>query len=262
MRVGILTDAGSFYAPRVLARSSLRDEHDIVSIWSKSDRATALGRLRASLRKSGLRYTTDRAWALAKLRRKHFAESRSGLALDELEMPVGADLDMIGLPLREIQTANGEDFRSAISEARLDVLVSLFYGEVLDEATFSRPALGTINVHPSLLPTLAGRNPVFWAMAEGLNETGVTIHRINAGIDAGEVLDQAKVAIRSEQTHHALYLEICDLISVRLPFVVSKLLTGSRSNLATNDATREPSYRSTPDVASYRAFRAMGHRFL
>ncbi|GMQ84852.1 MAG: hypothetical protein BMS9Abin07_0417 [Acidimicrobiia bacterium] len=261
MRLGVIIDEGSFYAPRILARSSLREDHDVVGVWTREPGDPIASRLRNALNVSGPRYTIDRAGALSRLRRQRKAELRSDVAAVDLEMPLIGDLEAMGLDRLSMSTANSKEFRTTIHDLGVDMLISLFYGEILDPETFSAPRLGTINVHPSLLPALAGKNPVFWAMAEGLQSTGITIHEIDEGIDTGSILDQSLIAIEPNETHHELYLKVSDVVAKRLPIAVLQRTKRpeERSEIA---STSERSYRSTPTPESYRSFRSLGHRFL
>lgn len=59
----------------------------------------------------------------------------------------------------------------------------------------SLPRYGCLNVHPSLLPAHRGPAPLFWAVRAGERETGVTIHFVDAGLDSGDILLQASIAI-------------------------------------------------------------------
>lgn len=260
MRLGVITDVGSFYAPRILARSSLREDHEVVGVWTRVAGDPITSRL-GTLTTSGLRYTIDRAGALLRLRHQRKADLRSDVAARDLEMPLIQDLDAMGFDRFSMSTANSERFRTTIHDLGVDMLISLFYGEILESETYSAPPLGTINVHPSLLPALAGKSPVFWAMAEGLESTGVTIHEIDEGIDTGPILDQSVIPIESNETHHELYLKVSDVVAKRLPIAVMQRAKRpeERNRIA---STSERSYRSTPTPDSYRSFRSLGHRFL
>lgn len=261
MRLGVIIDNGSYYAPRILAGSSLRDDHEVVGVWTRDTGDPVISRLRTTIAQSGPRYTIDRAAALARLRRQRKSQLGSGVAVEDLEMPLIDDLDALGLDRFSMATANSEQFRSTIDDLGVDMLISLFYGEILEAATYTAPLFGTINVHPSLLPALAGKNPVFWAMAEGLGSTGVTIHEIDEGIDTGPILDQTMIAINPDETHHALYLRVSDVVAQRLPIAVLQRARppGEGPRIL---PTTERSYRSNPTPDAYRLFRSLGHRFL
>ncbi|MCG7848055.1 MAG: methionyl-tRNA formyltransferase, partial [ANME-2 cluster archaeon] len=81
---------------------------------------------------------------------------------------------------------------------------------------FDIPEFRTINIHPSYLPVYRGQHVVNWAIINGENETGVTIHYIDEGIDTGDIIIQKKVPISYEDTaktlHDKIYSEACELV--------------------------------------------------
>ena len=81
-----------------------------------------------------------------------------------------------------------------------DVGVVVAYGHILAPALLALPRHGMLNVHPSLLPELRGAAPVEWAILNGLRQTGVTIMRMEAGLDSGPILLQIPHDINPEVT--------------------------------------------------------------
>ncbi len=71
-----------------------------------------------------------------------------------------------------------------------DVGVVVAYGHILKPELLAIPKRGMLNVHPSLLPELRGAAPIEWAIINGLEQTGVTIMRMDAGMDSGPILLQ------------------------------------------------------------------------
>ncbi len=88
----------------------------------------------------------------------------------------------------DAETADSPDWEG------LDLILTCRF-RLLPPETFSRPKWGAVNLHSSLLPKYRGVHPVSWALVDGQTETGVTLHRIDAGIDTGPVLEQAVVPI-------------------------------------------------------------------
>ncbi|MCK6588565.1 MAG: hypothetical protein L6Q76_13385 [Polyangiaceae bacterium] len=76
-----------------------------------------------------------------------------------------------------------------------DLLVSWFWTTRLPMSLIDAARLGGIGVHPSLLPRHRGPDPTFWAIASGDTETGVTVHRLAAEYDTGEILARERLAI-------------------------------------------------------------------
>jgi len=100
-----------------------------------------------------------------------------------------------GITLLEVEDVNGAACHAALQAARPDVIVSFHFDQIFTLETLSLVRLGGVNIHPSLLPRHRGPIPAFWALQEGPGATGISIHRIAAQIDAGEVLAQRAHAL-------------------------------------------------------------------
>lgn len=85
----------------------------------------------------------------------------------------------------------------------LDLLLTCRFS-LLKKSVFARPRLGSVNIHSSLLPAYRGVHPVTWAIVNGESETGISIHKINDGIDTGDILIQRRTAILEEDNFHTL----------------------------------------------------------
>ena len=100
-----------------------------------------------------------------------------------------------GIALLEVEDVNGAACHAALREARPDVILSFHFDQIFTLETLALAPLGGVNIHPSLLPRHRGPIPAFWALQEGPGAMGVSIHRIAARIDAGEVLAQRAHAL-------------------------------------------------------------------
>lgn len=89
-------------------------------------------------------------------------------------------------------------------EWRADLLVVVAYGLILPQAVLDLPRLGCLNVHASLLPRWRGAAPVERALLAGDAETGLTIMRMEAGLDTGPILLQERLAIGPQETGASL----------------------------------------------------------
>lgn len=96
------------------------------------------------------------------------------------------------------ETAERLDVRSA------DLLLVAGWPERLPAELLAGPRLGAVNVHPSLLPRYRAREPVFWTILSGDDETGVTLHRMTDRLDAGPVLLQRAIAVPPRSTSATL----------------------------------------------------------
>jgi len=105
-----------------------------------------------------------------------------------------------GLPVLQPPSLRVPEAVAELTVYRPDVVVVAAFGQILRPAVLDLPPLGCLNVHASLLPRWRGAAPIAAALLAGDAETGVTIMRLDAGMDTGPILAQAAVPIRDEDT--------------------------------------------------------------
>ncbi len=124
------------------------------------------------------------------------APKGSVLVFDPDRYPGCADLESLGMspfPYRTRRDAEALLARMATLSPPLGVVAS--FNHVLPPAVFNAPPCGMVNVHGGALPEYRGANTLQWAIINGESELGVTLHYVNAGIDAGPVIAVERVAI-------------------------------------------------------------------
>ena len=122
--------------------------------------------------------------------------------------------------VRELAEKNGITFlTSSINEPENiekvrqispDFLLSFYYRNMIKPEVLEIPARGALNMHGSYLPKYRGRVPVNWAVINGETETGATLHYMVAKPDAGDIVDQEKVAIEFTDTAHDVFGKVTD----------------------------------------------------
>lgn len=85
-----------------------------------------------------------------------------------------------------------------------DILIVAAYGAILPQTILDIPRLGAINIHPSLLPNYRGANPIQRAIINGDKKTGVTIMKMDAGMDTGDMLIKEEVELDDKITYGEL----------------------------------------------------------
>lgn len=111
-----------------------------------------------------------------------------------------------GIPV--VWVASAAAAGEAIRDAAAEVGVAVCFPWRLGRAAREAPPLGVLNVHPSLLPAGRGPEPVFWTLRRGERETGVTVHVMDAGLDTGPIVAQARQAVPKGVTAPALEREL------------------------------------------------------
>jgi len=111
----------------------------------------------------------------------------------------------LGLPVHTPSGLRDDDVLSQLAGTQADIYVVLAYGRILPTEILALPALGVLNVHPSLLPLYRGPSPVVTAIRDGASETGVSVMLLDEGMDTGPVIAQsASVPITESDTAESL----------------------------------------------------------
>ncbi|HEU5169823.1 MAG TPA: methionyl-tRNA formyltransferase [Gemmatimonadales bacterium] len=105
-----------------------------------------------------------------------------------------------GLPVLQPERPVGDLFATSLRHLRADLAVVVAYGHILRPDILAIPRHGMINVHASLLPRWRGAAPIAWAILHGDPETGISIMRMEAGLDSGPVLLRVRTPIGPEET--------------------------------------------------------------
>ncbi|MGI6211172.1 MAG: methionyl-tRNA formyltransferase [Anaerovoracaceae bacterium] len=91
-----------------------------------------------------------------------------------------------------------------------DVVIVVSFGQILKQDVLDLPKLGCFNVHASLLPKFRGASPMQHAILSGEEKTGVTIMKMDAGLDTGDMIAKAETDV-DHKTFHVLYDELAEL---------------------------------------------------
>lgn len=112
-----------------------------------------------------------------------------------------------------------------------DLVISLLYDKIV-KTGFDIPKMGTINIHPSLLPAGRGSCPNFWAIAEGDSYAGWTAHRMTSEIDKGDIYHQLPIPVHLNDTGESLWKRLFDVLPTFLNQLAEKI---SGNNLTALD---------------------------
>ena len=93
---------------------------------------------------------------------------------------------------------NSEDVQNLLKDLNIDLIAVCHFQKILNKNIIDIPKSGCINLHPSLLPNYRGMSPQHWPIINGDDETGITVHFINVGVDTGDIILQKKISIDSD----------------------------------------------------------------
>ncbi len=135
----------------------------------------------------------------------------------------------LGRPVLQPARARDDVFIGELRELKPDLIVVVAYGQILPQSILDLPPFGCLNVHTSLLPKYRGAAPIQWAIADGEPETGVTIMKMDAGLDTGPVLSVRRTPILPEddssRLHDRLALLGAELLAATIPDYVAGRLS-------------------------------------
>lgn len=155
------------------------------------------------------------------------------------DKPVGRKQIMTPPPVKEVAVKHGIPVHQPktlktgadriIKEINPDLIVVVAYGRILPREIIAMPALGCINLHVSLLPKYRGAAPIQWSLINGDKQTGVTVMKIDRGLDTGDIIDVLPIEIDFEENRRQLFEKVSRQGKVFLSRVMDKILAGDIS---------------------------------
>lgn len=191
----VFAGTSSFAVPSLEALAAAPGSVDIVQVLTRPDRPAGRGR--------------------------HFTAS-----------PVHAAARRLGLPVETPERASAPATLERLAALAPDLTVVASFGEILSPAFLALPRLGCVNLHASLLPRWRGASPVTQAILAGDAITGVTLMRMDAGLDTGPILASVSTAVDES--------EDCGALTARLAQLAAGLLLRSLPALAAGALPGQP----------------------
>lgn len=143
--------------------------------------------------------------------------------------PVKLLAERLHLPVLQPARARDEKFISQLRELKPDLIVVVAYGQILPQTILDLPPHGCLNVHTSLLPKYRGAAPIQWAIADGEPETGVTIMKMDAGLDTGPILSVRRTPILPADDSQSLHDRLAQLGAELLAETIPNYVAGKIS---------------------------------
>ena len=135
----------------------------------------------------------------------------------------------LGLPIIQPEKLRQPEAMEQLRDWNPDLIVVAAFGQIIKPEVLDLPKFGCINVHASLLPRWRGAAPINAAILAGDSETGVTIMKMDAGIDTGDILTQRSLRLTPDMTAGAAFDALstlgADLLLETLPDYLAGNLT-------------------------------------
>jgi methionyl-tRNA formyltransferase len=142
-----------------------------------------------------------------------------------------------GIPVHVTERVDAQTI-DLVKRAEPDVIVVNSWYTWMPPELYNLPPHGTLNLHDSLLPKFTGFSPVLWALISGESEFGLTIHRMDDGLDTGDILIQHALPIGPGDTGTELVMRAMDMIPGALAEALGALESGTAIWRPQNKAER------------------------
>lgn len=138
-------------------------------------------------------------------------DKRAGRGKVHRPPPVKTVAEEGGIPVIQPPRARDPEVASRLAGTGADVGIVVAYGKILPPSILSAFPHGCLNIHASLLPKYRGAAPIQWAIIRGERETGVTIMRLDEGMDTGPMLVTRREPIRDDDTAGSLFARLAPI---------------------------------------------------
>ncbi|MBO6194229.1 MAG: methionyl-tRNA formyltransferase [Clostridiales bacterium] len=142
----------------------------------------------------------------------------------------------LGIEVYQPDSLKTDEAYEHIKDAAPDLIVTAAYGKILPQRMLDIPRYGCINVHASLLPRYRGAAPVQFCIINGDDVTGVTIMKMDAGMDTGDMLTQTEVAVDIDDTTDTLMAKLADAGRDLLLDTISGYIEGKIPSIKQDEA--------------------------
>ena len=131
------------------------------------------------------------------------------------------------IPIFTPEKVNTPEWVERIAALQPDLILSVYYRNMISSRILALPRLGAFNLHGSLLPKYRGRAPINWAVLHGEPRIGMTLHRMVKQADAGAIVDQEGVDLGPRDTAEQAFRKVLPCARRVLARQIDALLTGT-----------------------------------
>lgn len=150
--------------------------------------------------------------------------------------PVKITAEQANIPVFQPQSLRKENAADPIRAWKPDVIIVAAFGQILRPHLLDYPTHGCINVHASLLPRWRGASPIQHAILTGDHTTGISLMKMDVGLDTGDVYVKEEITIEDAETAQSLHDKLAELGSVLISRDLPRILTGELTADPQNEA--------------------------
>lgn len=169
-------------------------------------------------------------------------DRKSGRGKKVRQTPVKKAAVEHDIPVFQPESVKTDEAAQELAALEPDVTVVAAYGQILPKRILELPRLGSLNIHASLLPEYRGAAPINWALVRGETETGVTMMKMDEGLDTGPILTAESVEVPELMTAQELHDVLAELGAKMIVETLDKYAAGQLEPTPQDDS--ESSYAS------------------
>lgn len=147
------------------------------------------------------------------------------------------------IPVYQPAKVRDPEFVETLQNLAPDMIIVAAFGQIIPKTILDMPKYGCINIHASLLPKYRGAAPIQQAVIDGEKESGVTIMKMGTGLDTGDMISQAVVELREDETGGSLFDRLAETGAELLIRTIPSIEDG------TAVYTKQPEESPTPYAA-------------
>jgi len=157
------------------------------------------------------------------------------LVVTQPDKKAGRKQELVPPPVKKLALANDlpvvqpeskKELKNILEKYQPDICILVAYGMIISDDILAKPKFGFLNIHPSLLPKYRGPSPIQTVILNGEKETGVTIIELTASVDAGPIVAQQMIEIKSAATAESLHDSLSQIGAELLVKILPDYLNG------------------------------------
>ena len=248
MKIVLLTDKRQIYASKIIESIIKNKKDDIFILLSNTimHKKTLFGSFNKIINDSGIFYFFFR-----------ILENIYGrfLVFMKKETTVSQLIKKYRIKHSSTNNINDKVSLNKIKEINPDLIISIYFNQIIGRGVLGIPRYGCINIHRALLPKDRGPSSAFWQISRNEKETGFTIHYIDSGIDSGDIIAQRKFELKEEYSLHDICKISAKIASEEILDVLENLRNGKIMKIKQNEekstANSFPTRQSMKDFLRY-----------
>lgn len=150
--------------------------------------------------------------------------------------PAKVEAEKNGIEVWQPNSLRTEEALEKVRSYEPDLIITAAYGKILPKDMLDLPKYGCVNVHGSLLPKYRGAAPVQWAILNEDEKTGITIMKMDVGMDTGDIIDKVEVAIDPNEHTESLMNRLAMASAEKLPDIIDRWVAGELNTTKQDEA--------------------------